>query len=84
MVEIINTGVNTSVNLMANQTFHTKHYSQNEQPLARNPTLSSTPCQKVLNFLYNQTQLLKIQFGGWRYTFSPKCVKIIEIELNEM
>ncbi len=42
---------------MANQTLHTKHHSQNEQPIVRNPTLSYTRCQKVLNFLDNRTQL---------------------------
>ncbi len=37
--------------------------SPNEQTIARNPTLSYTRCQEVLNFLDNRTQLLGITFG---------------------
>ncbi len=59
---------------MANQTLHTKHRSQNEQPILRNPTLSYTRCQKVLNFLDNRTQLLFVY--GLRLRFfelQPRC-----------
>ncbi len=39
---------------------HAKHRSQNEQPIARNPTLYYTWCQNMLNFWDDRTQLLNV------------------------
>ncbi len=43
---------------MAYRMLHTEHHSENEQPIARNPTLFYNRCQKVLHFLDNRTQLM--------------------------